>query len=61
MKLSLRWLARHVDLSGLSAQQIAQDLTLSTCEVESVAPFAPCLSDVTVGHVLERAKHPDAD
>ena len=61
MKISYRWLARHIDLSGLSAEQIAADLTLSTCEVESVERFAACLSDVTVGHVLTREKHPDAD
>ncbi len=61
MKISYRWLARHIDLSGLSAEQVAADLTLSTCEVESVERFAPCLSDVTVGHVLTREKHPDAD
>ncbi|MCY3003262.1 MAG: phenylalanine--tRNA ligase subunit beta [Planctomycetota bacterium] len=61
MKLSYRWLARHVDLTGASAVDIAKELTLSTAEVEGVEPFLPHLSDVTIGHVLEREKHPDAD
>ncbi len=61
MKISTRWLARHVDTSGLSAKEIAEGLTLSTAEVEGVERFLPHLSDVVVGAVLEREKHPDAD
>ncbi|MFN0007924.1 MAG: phenylalanine--tRNA ligase subunit beta [Planctomycetota bacterium] len=61
MKVSVRWLGRHVDLQGLSPQEIAEGLTLSTAEVEGVHRFLPHLSDVVVGHVVEREKHPDAD
>jgi phenylalanyl-tRNA synthetase beta chain len=61
VKISTRWLARHVDISGLSAREIAEGLTLSTAEVEGVERFLPHLSEVVVGHVVERAKHPDAD
>ncbi|MSR62667.1 MAG: phenylalanine--tRNA ligase subunit beta [Planctomycetes bacterium] len=61
MKISYRWLARHVDLVGLTAQEVANDLTIHTAEVEGLERFAPQLSDVVVGHVVERAKHPDAD
>ncbi|MCB9915475.1 MAG: phenylalanine--tRNA ligase subunit beta [Planctomycetes bacterium] len=61
MLISYRWLERHVDLSGVTPQQLAEDLTLSTCEVEGVEAFAPHLSAVTVGHVVTREQHPDAD
>jgi phenylalanyl-tRNA synthetase beta chain len=61
MKISYSWLTRHVDLSGVSAHDVARELTLSTAEVEGVHAFLPHLSDVTVGHVVERDKHPDAD
>ncbi len=61
MYVSYRWLARHVDLSGIDAHQLADDLTLSTAEVEGVELFAPQLSDVVVGHVVSREAHPDAD
>jgi phenylalanyl-tRNA synthetase beta chain len=61
MFVSYRWLQRHVDLDGITPEQLATDLTLSTAEVEGLEPFAPTLSDVVVGHVLEREAHPDAD
>ncbi|QDU84866.1 Phenylalanine--tRNA ligase beta subunit [Planctomycetes bacterium Pla163] len=61
MLISYRWLARHVDLEGLDAHRVAELLTLHTAEVEGVEPFAPALSEVVVGHVLERVQHPDAD
>src|SRR5688572_19055748 len=61
MKISYRWLRRHVDLSGLSPREVANDLTIHTAEVEGLAPFAPWLGEVVVGKVVERAKHPDAD
>jgi phenylalanyl-tRNA synthetase beta chain len=61
MKISYRWLARHVDLDGVDAERVAAELTMSTAEVEGVERFAPQLSAVTVGHVLVRDQHPDAD
>ena len=61
MHLSYNWLARHVDLDGIGADELADLLTMSTCEVEGVEPFAPHLADVVVGHVTQREKHPDAD
>ena len=39
MKLSLRWLARHVDLSDRSVEQVRDDLSMSTAEVEGVEAF----------------------
>lgn len=61
MLISYRWLARHVDLSGITPEQLVDDLTLSTAEVEGLERFAPHLANVVVGFVEERTKHPDAD
>ncbi len=61
MFVSMRWLARHVDLEGIKPEQLCEDLTLSTAEVEGLERFAPALDDVVVGHVLSREPHPDAD
>ncbi len=61
MYVSTRWLSRHVDLDGITPEELANDLTLSTAEVEGLERFAPHLSDVVVGHVVERVRHPDAD
>jgi len=60
MQVSMRWLARHVDLSGITPEQLCDDLTLSTAEVEGLTRFAPVLHDVVVGHVRTREPHPDA-
>lgn len=61
MLISFRWLARHVDLEGIDPETLANDLTLSTAEVEGVEAFAPHLLDVVVGHVISKEQHPDAD
>ncbi len=61
MKLSLRWLSRHVDLSGIEPKQILADLTMSTAEIEGLERFGEGLECLVVGHVRKRDKHPDAD
>jgi phenylalanyl-tRNA synthetase beta chain len=61
MKLSLRWLGRWVDLSGLEPERIKNDLTMSTAEIEGVAPFGGGLEPVVVGKVVECRRHPDAE
>lgn len=61
MKISFRWLERHVDLTGITPQEVAEALTIHTAEVEGLERFLPHLSKVVVGHVLSREKHPDAD
>ena len=61
MKLSLRWLSRHVDLSGVDPKQILKDLTMSTAEIEDLVRFGAGLEPLVVGHVRKREKHPDAD
>ena len=48
MKLSWRWLGRHVDLEGLTPEGVADDLTLSVAEVEGLERFGAVLDDVTV-------------
>ncbi len=61
MKISYRWLQRHLDITGVSPRECAELLTIHTAEVEGLERFAPALANVVVGHVLERQKHPDAD
>ena len=61
MLISTRWLARHVDLDGLTPEQVADSLTLATAEVEGLSAFAPHLADVLVGFVQTCEPHPDAD
>ncbi len=61
MKLSLRWLARHVDLDGLSADRIRDDLSMCTAEVEGRHDIGTGLESIVVGHVVSREKHASAD
>jgi phenylalanyl-tRNA synthetase beta chain len=61
MKLSHRWLSRHVDLTGIEPTQILADLTMSTAEIEGLERFGDGLEPLVVGHVRKREKHPDAD
>ena len=61
MKISHRWLSRHVDLNGIDPKQILADLTMSTAEIEELIRFGDGLEPLVVGHVMAREKHPDAD
>lgn len=61
MKISLRWLSRHVDLTGIEPKQILADLTMSTAEIDGLTRFGEGLEVFVVGHVRTREKHPDAD
>lgn len=61
MKISLRWLSRHVDLKGIDPKKILADLTMSTAEVDDLIRFGDGLEPLVVGHVRKREKHPDAD
>ena len=53
MKISHRWLSRHVDLNGIDPKQILADLTMSTAEIEELIRFGDGLEPLVVGHVLE--------
>ncbi len=60
MLLSLKWLQNYVDISDITASELAKRITLSGIEVEKIYS----LSDAThcvVGHVLEKTKHQEAD
>ena len=60
MKISLDWLSDYVD-HGLSAEAVAELLTMSGLEVEEVVHTGPALEGVVVGRVLETRPHPGAD
>ncbi len=62
MKASLKWLNKYVDLSGISAEEIAEALPMLGLEVESVETLGlKNLPNVVVGEILERVPHPDSD
>ena len=60
MKITYAWLNEFTPLNQTPAE-LAQRLTLSGLEVESITPVAPPFRGVVVGEVLECGRHPDAD
>ena len=60
MQFPESWLRTMVD-PRLTIAELSHLLTMSGFEVESVAPVAGPFTDVVVAHVLNVAKHPNAD
>lgn len=60
MKVSINWLSQLVDLKQVSAQELADTLTLAGIEVETIEPLASGTQCV-VGHVETCTKHPQSD
>lgn len=64
MKISRNWLAKYLDISMLSDDQIAEILTKLGLEVEGVESFESIkggLKGLVTGHVLTCEKHENAD
>jgi phenylalanyl-tRNA synthetase beta chain len=61
MLVSYKWLQEYVDLSGITAKELADKITKSGIEVETVEVLNKGVKGVVVGHVLEREQHPNAD
>lgn len=61
MKLSYNWLNEFVDLSGVAPKDLADLLTMKTCEVEGFEDFMAHMEKIPVAYIEELTKHPDAD
>jgi phenylalanyl-tRNA synthetase beta chain len=61
MFVSYRWLQDYIDLTGVTAAELAEKITKSGIEVEGVEILNDGIQGVVVGHVLEREQHPNAD
>ncbi|GFZ82351.1 phenylalanine--tRNA ligase beta subunit [Paenibacillus marchantiophytorum] len=61
MKVSYQWLSEYVDVSGFTAEELAEKLTRSGIEVDIVEDRNKGVTNVVVGYVKTREKHPDAD
>ncbi len=60
MNVSYNWLKKHVDLEGLTAEEVASKLTFSGVEVEDIRHLASG-TNLVIGEVLSCADHPDSD
>ncbi len=61
MRVSYNWLSEYVDLTDITPELLAEKLTRSGIEVETIESRNAGVSQVVVGYVKERSKHPDAD
>ena len=61
MKVTYNWLKDFVDLNGISAEEVAQKLTVSGFEVEDILYQNKFLHDVYVGNITKIERHPNAD
>ncbi len=61
MLVSLNWLKQYVDIDGLTAEELAEKITRSGIEVDAVIDRSQGMTNVVVGYVVSKEKHPDAD
>lgn len=61
MKITWNWLSEYVDLTGLTPDQVAEDLTNAGIPVERVSQVATGVANVVVGAVRAVKPHPESD
>lgn len=61
LKVSYQWLGQYVDLTGITPDELADKLTRSGIEVDSVEARNKGVSGVVIGHVAEAVPHPNAE
>jgi phenylalanyl-tRNA synthetase beta chain len=60
MRVSLGWLSEWIDLPD-AVEDLEERLTMGGLEIEEILRTGPDLSGLRVGHVVEHARHPDAN
>lgn len=61
MLVSLNWLKQYVDIDGITPEDLAEKITRSGIEVDAVIDRSQGMTNVVVGYVVSKEKHPDAD
>lgn len=61
MKISLEWLNEYVDLSNVTPEQIAHELTMSGLEVEEIEKTGPKFTNIKTAQIKLIDIHPNAD
>ena len=61
MKVSLSWLNELVDLSDLTVEQIAHELTVSGLEVEEIEELKAQFTNIVTAKIEKIDNHPNAD
>jgi len=61
MQVSHEWLNEFVDLTGITPEEIAHNLTMSGLEVEEVEYKKPSFSNIRSAKIIKIDNHPNAD
>ena len=61
MLVSLKWLSQYVNIDSLPAEELAEKITRAGIEVDAVIDRSQGMTNVVVGHVVSKEKHPEAD
>lgn len=61
MLISLEWLNEFVDLKDLSAEEIAESLTMSGLEVEDIEKIGAKFTNIVTAKITNIENHPDSD
>jgi phenylalanyl-tRNA synthetase beta chain len=61
MLVSYKWLNQYVDLSGITAKELADKMSVTGIEVEGITVPEEGLKKIVVGEVKECVPHPDSD
>ena len=61
MKLTFKWLNEYVNLDGLTAEQIADRLSMLGLEVDAVVHMSRGLEGLLTARIRKVSPHPDAD
>lgn len=61
MKVSTEWLSDYISLDGVNVEELAEQITRSGIEIDSIENRNQGVSNVVVGFVKSKEKHPDAD
>ncbi|GJM80954.1 hypothetical protein HMSSN139_34500 [Paenibacillus sp. HMSSN-139] len=61
MKVSTEWLSDYISLDGVNVEELAEQITRSGIEIDSIENRNQGVTNVVVGFVKSKEKHPDAD
>ena len=61
MLVSTKWLSEYVNIEGIAAGDLAEKITRSGIEVDTIIDRSHGMTNVVVGYVKECVKHPEAD
>ena len=61
MKISFNWLSEFIDLTGITPEQVAHELTMSGLEVEEIEELKPQFTNIITVRIEKIDNHPNSE